>query len=111
VDHTYLDEKSLKNLEDYTVLLGSAILTLQTLHNLQVKSLEIGIMPEDMSERATSIIWSLRALMKHYDTQLNSALELIGDDFDHESVISRLKEKELVRARAMTRKPKKEIET
>ncbi len=108
MDHTFVDEKSLKSLEDYAVLLTAGIMTLQTLHNLQVKCLSLGIMPEDMSERATSIIWSLRAMMKHYETQLNSALELIGDDFDHKATILQLKEKELIRARAMMRKPKKD---
>lgn len=106
MEHTFVDEKSLKSLEDYAVIACSAVLTLTTLQNFQVRAIEIGIMPEDMNERANTMIWDLRRLIKQYQDQANSALEIIGDGFDHGAVIDRLKKKELVRARAMTRTPK-----
>jgi len=105
-NHTLVDLNSLKNLEDYAVLLASGFLSIETLHNFQVRAIEIGIMPEDMNERANAMIWDLRRLMKHYENQLGAALELIGGDFDHEAIINKMKERELKAARIMTRKSK-----
>lgn len=109
MDHTLIDDRSLKTLEDYAVLLAGAMITLRTLHNFEVKAVNIGIMPEDMIEKANTIAWDLRRLIKQYEIQTASALELIGDGFDYETVIARLREKEMVRARAMTKKPKKDL--
>ncbi len=106
MDHTFVDEKSLKNLEDYAVFLSSALLSLITLQNLQVRALEIGIMKEDQAERANTIIWDLRRLMKLYSIQTESILELLPDDFNAVAIIEKLKAKELTKARSMTRKPK-----
>ncbi len=106
MNHTFIDEKSLKNLEDYAVFLTSGILTLNTLHNLQVRGIEIGILSEDMAERSNTILWDLRRLMKHYQNQLESVLECLPDTFNAASIIETMKQKELVRARAMTKKPR-----
>jgi hypothetical protein len=106
MDHTFVDEKSLKNLEDYAVFLSSALLSLITLQNLQVRAIEIGIMKEDQAERANTIIWDLRRLMKLYSIQTESILELLPDDFNAIAIIEKLKAKELTKARSMTRKPK-----
>jgi len=106
MDHTFVDEKNLKTLEDYAVFLTSGMLTLMTLQNLQVRALEIGIMKEDHAERANTIIWDLRRLMKQYQTQTEQVLEMLPDDFNHEAIIEKLKQGELKKARSMTRKPK-----
>lgn len=103
MDHTFVDEKSLKSLEDYAVIACSAVLTLTTLQNFQVRAIEIGIMPEDMNERANTMIWDLRRLIRQYQDQANSALELVGDGFNHEAVIETMKKKELTRARAIAK--------
>lgn len=108
MDHTYVDAKSLKSLEDLAVLLASALLSLQTLHNAQVRAIEIGIMKEDMNERANTIAWDLRRLLQLYQTQLESVLELLPDDFNAISTIEKLKLAEIKKARAMTRKLKVE---
>ncbi len=106
MDHTFVDEKSLKNLEDLAVYLTSGMLSLKTLQNIQVRSIEIGIMPEDMMEKANTMIWDLRRLINHYMDQLNSALELLPDDFNCVSTIEKLKEIEIKKARSLTRKRK-----
>lgn len=106
MDHTFVDEKSLKSLEDYAVFLTSGIITLMTLQNIQVHAIKIGIMKEDMNERANTIIWDVRRQIKLYETQLNEVLELLPEDFTAESVIERLKVKQLQKARAMTKKTK-----
>lgn len=106
--HTYVDEKSLKSLEDLAVFLTSSILSLRTLHNTQVRAIEIGIMQEDMNERGNTIAWDLRRLLNLYTKQLESVLELLPDEFNAESTIQKLKQYELKKARSMTRK-KKEV--
>ncbi|MFI0477754.1 MAG: hypothetical protein ACH349_01325 [Candidatus Rhabdochlamydia sp.] len=78
-----------------------------TLQNIQVRALDIGIMKEDQAERANTIIWDLRRLMKLYKDQTESILEMIPDDFDYVAIIEKLKQGELKKARSMTKKVKK----
>lgn len=106
MDHTYVDEKSLKTLEDYAVFLTSSLITLNTLHNLEVRAIEIGIMKEDQAERSNTILWDLRRLMKQYQTQIESVLELLPEEFSVDTIIDKLKNKELTKARSLTRKKK-----
>jgi hypothetical protein len=106
MDHTFVDEKSLKSLEDYAVFLTSGMLTLMTLQNIQVRALEIGIMPEDMSERANTMVWDVRRQIKMYKEQLESTLELLPEDFRAGPILEKLKLKELTKARSLIRKPK-----
>lgn len=104
--HTFVDEKSLKSLEDLAVFLTSGMLSLLTLQNIQVRALEIGIMPEDLSERANTIVWEIRRLIKLYHDQTESVLQLLPANFDAVHIIEKLKDKELTRARSIIRKPK-----
>jgi hypothetical protein len=104
MDHTLVDEKSLKSLEDLAIHLTTGMLSLMTLQNIQVQALEIGIMQEDQAERANTIIWDIRRLIKLYKDQTESVLELLPDDFNHEAIIEKLKQIELTKARSMTRK-------
>jgi len=106
MNYTFVDEKNLNTLEDLAVLLTSGILSLNTLHNQQVRSVEIGIMPEDLMERANTIAWDLRRLMNIYHEHLNSVLDLLPEDFTPVTTIEKMKEAELKKARAMTRKIK-----
>jgi hypothetical protein len=108
VDHTYVDEKSLKSLEELVVFLGSSRLSLKTLIILQIKSIKAGIMPEDMNERASHIIGMLQDALALVEKQIDVNLDLLPENFKAEPVIERLKKKELTRARAMLRKPKEE---
>lgn len=106
MDHTLVDEKSLKNLEDLAIYLTTGMLSLMTLQNIQVKSLEIGILKEDQAERANTIIWDILRLLKLYKDQTESVLELLPDDFNHGVIIEKLKQRELTKARSMIRKPR-----
>ncbi len=91
MDHTYVDAKSLKSLEDLALFLTSGLLTLITLQNIQVQAIELGIMKEDQMERANTMIWDLRRLMKLYQDQTESVLELLPDDYKVEPIIEKLK--------------------
>ncbi len=107
MDLTFVDEKNLNSLEDLSIYLTTAIFTLMTLQNHQIKALEIGILKEDQAERANTIIWDLRRLLKMYQEQTQSVLDMLPDDFNHEAIIEKLKQRELTKARSMTRKPRK----
>jgi hypothetical protein len=106
MDHTFVDEKSLKSLEDYAVFLTSGMITLMTLQNIQVHAIKIGIMKEDMNERANTIIWDVRRQIKLYEEQLKEVLDLLPEDFTADAIIEKLKVKHIAKAREMTRKPK-----
>lgn len=106
MDHTYADEKSLKSLEDLSVYLTTAMVSLITLQNAQVQAIEIGIMKEDMNERANTIVWDLRRLMKLYKDQLEATLELLPDDFTAGDTIRKLQAENMKRARAIAKEAK-----
>ena len=106
MDHTYVDEKSLKTLEDYVVFLVSGMLTIKTLQNVQVRAIELGILKEDLGDMANAIAWDLRKLIKLYKDHTEAVLELIPGEFTAESIIEILKKRELTKARSMTRKQK-----
>lgn len=108
MDLTYVDDTGLKSLEDMSVFLATGILSLNTLHNQQVRALEIGIMPEDAAERSNTMIWDLRRLMKLYQEQLETVWDLLPENFNAQEVITKLQKQELKRARSMTRKKKSE---
>jgi len=106
MDHTFVEEKSLKSLEDYSVFLTSGMLTLMTLQNLQVRAIEIGIMKEDQAERANTIIWDLRRAIKLYKDQTESVLELLPDDFNPIAIIKKLMKENLKKSHSIARKKK-----
>lgn len=106
MDHTYADEKSLKSLEDLAVYLGAGRLSLKTLLIAQIQSIKIGIMPDDMNQRASNLVNQLQHLCKLYEDQLQDTLELLPEDFNAVPVIERLKRDELKIARSMTRNPR-----
>ncbi len=106
MDLTYVDNKSLKTLEDYAIFLATGILSLVTLQNLEIKAIEIGIMKEDMSERSNTMVWDLRRLMKLYKDQLETTLELLPEDFDYQGTMDKLKKQQLTKARSLIRKKK-----
>lgn len=107
MDLTYVDAKNLKSLEHYAIALVSGILSLKTLEAFHIKAEDLGILQEDMSCRANTIVWDLRRNIKQYYDQLESVLELLPEDFTPESIIEALKKEELTKARQMTRKSKK----
>jgi hypothetical protein len=111
VDLTYVDEKKLKTLEDYAVFIGTAMLTLTTLQNYEIRAIEIGILPEDMNTRSNTLIWDIRRLITMYKVQLEHVLDLVPDDFNASAIIEKLKKTELTKARSMIRKERKKCDT
>ncbi len=106
MDHTLVDVKSLKNLEQLVVHLAEAKASLTTLYNFQVRSLEIGIMKEDMNERSNSILWDITRIIKRYEEQMSAVFELLPSDFDSKEVINTLIEKHNKKARQLIKKYK-----
>lgn len=93
MDHTNVDVKSLETLEDLKTCLLTSIISLMTLHNFQVRAIEIGIMKEDMNERANTIAWDLRRLIQQYKLQLNEVLDLLPDSTEVEDTIDKFQKK------------------
>ena len=104
MDHTPVDVKSMKTLEDLAIFLSTGLLSLNTLHNTQVRSIELGIMKEDMNERANTIAWDLRRLMKLYETQLHEVLELLPSDFNADETVKKLQKSILKMAQTRAKK-------
>lgn len=104
---TYVDEKSLKTLEDLSIVLVTGLLSLQTLHNLQVKAVQIGIMSEEMNTRANTIAWDLRRLIKQYNDQLEDTLEQLPEGFTLDNRIEALRNQEVKKAKQLISKSKK----
>jgi hypothetical protein len=96
--------KSLKTLEDLAVFLSTAILSLTTLHNTQVRAIEIGIMKEDMNERANTIAWDLRRLIKLYEVQLVEVLELLPEGFTPQETVEKLQKGIIKKVKSKTKK-------
>lgn len=101
MDLTFVENNSIKSLEEYAVFLTMGMLTLMTLQNLQVTAIKSGTMPEDLMERSALIIHDLKRQMAMYQKQLESVLELIGGDFSAETIIHTLRQDELKKARSM----------
>jgi phage-related minor tail protein len=106
MEFTYVDAKGMKSLEDYAVSLVTGILSLKTLESFQARVMDLGILKEDQGCRTNTILWDLKRMMKLYQDQLESVLELLPDDFDTKTIIDSLKAHELTRARSMTKKKK-----
>lgn len=103
MQQTFVDEKSLKSLEDYAVFLTSGLYTLQTLYNLQTQAINAGILLEDHAERVNTILWDIRRLLHQYKQQLDGVLELTGE-FDASVIIQKLQKAQITKARSLTRK-------
>lgn len=106
MDHTLVEPKNLKSLEDLSVFLTAGMLSLMTLQNIQVRAIEIGIMKEDQNERANTIVWDIRRLINLYQTQLDSILELLPPEFNCVATIEKLRKAEITKAKAMLKKSK-----
>jgi hypothetical protein len=105
----YLEGKQLKNLDDLAVYLATGFLSLNTLHNNQVRAIQIGIMPEDLNERANTIAYDIRRLMKLYETQLGEVLNLLPDDFSAQDTIKNLSKRMKKLAKTKVKRAQDEI--
>jgi len=105
MDHTYVDAKNLKTLEQYAVALISAFMSLKTLESFEAKAVDLGILTEDLSCRANTIVWDLRRLMAIYLAQAETTLQLINpEEMDVQKIINDLQKSALTKARQITRK-------
>jgi hypothetical protein len=50
-------------------------------------------MSDELNERAKTMIWDIKRMLKSHETQLKGVLELLPDDFDPEKVIEELRER------------------
>lgn len=97
------DEKIINSLEEYTAVLLRDAMGLKAFDNNQAEAIEVGILTEDQAERANTIIWDIRRLIKQVQQQLHSVFELIPEDLNFKEIISNIQKKEEERT-------KKEIE-
>jgi len=104
VDHTYVDAKNLKNLEQYAIALSCGIFSLKTLESFEIRVIDIGILTEDLECRSNTLLWDIRRLIKIYSDQLEGTLELVPDDFNTDTILEILKKQTLTKARSITRK-------
>ena len=103
---TFVDAKKLKTLEDYAISLVSGMLSIKTLEEFHARAIEIGILTEDLNCRGNTIVWDMRRMLKLYQDQLESILEILPDDFNADKIIEILKKQHLTKARSITRKPR-----
>lgn len=104
---TFVDQSSVRTLEDYVVMTATMILSLKTLQNLQIEAIKKGVLPEGLDERANVIVWDCGRMIAHCDTQLCECLEVVGNEFDLEKVIRILKDREVTKARSLVRENNK----
>lgn len=104
MDHTYVDAKNLKTLEELMINLVSEIATLRTLRATQVRAVEKGLLNEDQTEMANTIAWYIDDLIKRYAKQADSISEFLPPEFSVDEISERLYAAHLKKARALARK-------
>lgn len=103
---TFVDVTKMKSLEDYAISLVTGMVSLKTLENYHIRAYELGLFKEDHECRCNTIVWDLRRMIKLYQDQLESILELLPPEFQIEEAIEVFKKAELTKARQLTRKKK-----
>lgn len=106
MEYRYVDASKMKSLEDYAIALVMGILSLKTLESFHVRAVDLGVLKEDHECRLNTIVWDLKRIMKLYNDQLASILELVPDDFNVESIMESLRQQELSKARSIVRMKK-----
>lgn len=106
MDIQLVDAKKMKTLEEYVTSLVTGFISLKTLETFHVEAIHKGLLDQDESETATTILWELKRLMKLYQGQAHHVFARIPDEINMESVIQKLKEQTLSKARQTIRKKK-----
>jgi len=88
-----VDSKDIKCLEDYATSMITALISLRTLEGYHIAAVKLGILKEDQDCRANTIIWDFIRLRKLLAEQLESALELLPDDFNPNKFLKEMKAK------------------
>jgi hypothetical protein len=63
-------------------------------------------MNEEQSHRAAAIYHHLTKLIEYYYIQMESIAEILPEGFDYIATIQKLKEREMTKARSLTKKTK-----
>ena len=103
-NYSYVNADKMKSLEEYAISLVMGLVSLKTLEGFHIKAIDLGVLKEDQECRLNTIIWDIKRLIKLYQDQLASVLELIPDDFNIDSIMDSLRKQELTRARSIVRK-------
>lgn len=106
MDLTHVDAKNMKSLEDYAVCLVMGLLSLKTLETYQARVMQLGILKEDQECRTNTILWDLHRMMKMYQDQADSVLELLPDDINPQTIIQSMQAKAVAKAKQTIKEAK-----
>lgn len=104
MDHTNVDVKSLRTLEELQFYLGTTLVSIRTMVALQAQAISAGIMPEDMNVRAADIIQQLKVCFQKIQEQALENADLLPPDYNPEKIAKKLKKQEVELARAFLKK-------
>lgn len=90
MDLTKFKPHSPKTLDEACVLIATAMLSISTLHNIQVQLVESGLLPEDIIERCNVIAYDLKRLLALHQKQIDSMLDLLPQHFDPKDALNKL---------------------
>lgn len=93
MDLTKIDFHSLKTLDQACLMIATTMLSIKTLHNIQIQLIESGLLPEDMVERCNVIAYDFKRLLALHQKQMDSILDLIPDGFNPVDAVKEIMEK------------------
>lgn len=91
MDLKLVDCKKMKSLDDYAMALLAGMISIKTLESFHVKAVSLGILKEDLECRANTIVWDLKRMLKLYQDQCESILDLLPTE-TFEKAMKSLKE-------------------
>lgn len=69
------------------------MLSLKTLHNVQIQLVESGLLPEDVVERCNVIAYDIKRVLVLHQKQMEAVLELLPETFDPVEAINEVMSK------------------
>jgi hypothetical protein len=84
-----VEANKLQNLEEYGASLLSSMISLQTLAGFHHAAFNKGLLDEDESETAKTILWELERLLTLYKVQVNHVLD--RTELKEEDILSNLR--------------------
>lgn len=103
MQYSYVDVDKMKSLEEYAVSVVMGLMSLKTIMSYHAKAQSLGILTEDQTILANTILWDISRLLKACIEQADSVLELVAGDITIESILEDLKKHEKTRARGLLR--------
>ncbi len=107
MDLTYVDPKGIKSLDDYMVAIVIGLLTLKTLREYHSKAMKQGILKDELNDIGNAIIWDFTRLLKLYSKQIELVQELLPPQMDMGSILLKLQDEEVKKARKLVKESKK----